>query len=108
MAELLGCLWLNQPPEDFGALTNRLAPGQLKAVLTQTKEVLTTSMSPMDVARRAFDPFDLLNMPALTNISGLSMEQGQQMFASAEGNFRLVFVQSAHGPGAVIARVRAG
>jgi predicted RND superfamily exporter protein len=94
MAELLGCLWLNQPPESFGALTNRLAPDQLKSVLTQTKEVLTTSMSPMDIARRAFDPFDLLNVPALTNLSGFSMEQGQQMFASAEGNFRLVFVQS--------------
>jgi predicted RND superfamily exporter protein/lauroyl/myristoyl acyltransferase len=94
MAELLGCLWLNQPPESFAALTNRLAADQLKSVLTQTKEVLTTSMSPMDIARRAFDPFDLLNLPALTNFSGFSMEQGQQMFASSEGNFRLVFVQS--------------
>jgi predicted RND superfamily exporter protein len=94
MAELLGCLWLNQPPESFGALTNRLAADQLKSVLTQTKELLTTSMSPMDIARRAFDPFDLLNLPALTNFSGFSMEQGQQMFASSEGNFRLVFVQS--------------
>jgi predicted RND superfamily exporter protein/lauroyl/myristoyl acyltransferase len=95
MAELLGCLWLNQLPESFAALTNRLAPDRLKAVLTETKEVLVTSMSPMDVARRAFDPFDLLNLPALTNLSGFSMEQGQQMFASSEGNFRLVFVQSA-------------
>ena len=95
MAELLGCLWLNQPPESFAALTNRLAPDRLQAVLTETKEALATSMSPMDVARRAFDPFDLLNMPALTNLSGFSMEQGQQMFASSEGNFRLVFVQSA-------------
>ena len=94
MAELLGCLWLNQPPESFAALTNRLVPDRLKAVLTETKEALATSMSPMDVARRAFDPFDLLNMPALTNLSGFSMEQGQQMFASSEGNFRLVFVQS--------------
>ena len=94
MAELLGCLWLNQPPESFAALTNRLAPDRLQSVLTQTKEVLATSMSPMDIARRAFDPFDLLNMPALTNFSGFSMEQGQQMFASSEGNFRLVFVQS--------------
>jgi predicted RND superfamily exporter protein len=94
MAELLGCLWLNQPPESFGALTNRLAPDRLQAVLTETKEVLATSMSPMDIARRAFDPFDLLSMPALTNFSGFSMEQGQQMFASSEGNFRLVFVQS--------------
>ena len=94
MAELLGCLWLNQPPESFAALTNRLAPDRLKAVLTETKEALATSMSPMDIARRAFDPFDLLNMPALTNLSGFSMEQGQQMFASSEGNFRLLFVQS--------------
>jgi len=94
MAELLGCLWLNQPPESFAALTNRLAPDRLQAVLTETKEVLATSMSPMDIARRAFDPFDLLNLPALTNFSGFSMEQGQQMFASSEGNFRLVFVQS--------------
>ena len=94
MAELLGCLWLNQPPESFAALTNRLAPDRLKAVLTETKEALATSMSPMDIARRAFDPFDLLNLPALTNLSGFSMEQGQQMFASSEGNFRLLFVQS--------------
>ncbi len=95
MAELLGCLWLNQPPEAFGALTNRLEPGQLKAVLAQTKEELRTSVSPLDMARRAFDPFDLLDMPALTNLSGLSTGPGQQMFASSEGNFRLLFVQSA-------------
>ena len=29
LAELLACLWLNQPPESFGALTNRLAPDRL-------------------------------------------------------------------------------
>ena len=95
MAELLGCLWLNQPPEVFAALTNRLEAGQLKAVLAQTKELLRTSMSPLDIARRALDPFDFLNMPALTNLSSLSTGQGQQLFASPEGNFRLVFVQSA-------------
>jgi uncharacterized protein len=99
MAELLGWLWYNQPPEDFGALTNRLAASQLETVLAQTKELLTTSMSPMDVARRSFDPFNLLDMPALTKLGGLSMQPGQpQMlsgFASAQGNFRMVFVQSA-------------
>ncbi len=99
MAELLGCLWFNQPPADFGALTNKLAPGQLKPLLSQTKELLTTSMSPMDLARRAFDPFDLLDMPALEKFSGFSMGQGQggamSGFASADGTFRLLFVQSA-------------
>lgn len=94
MAEMLGCVWLNQPPEVFATLTNRLASDHLKSTLTQTKEVLATSMSPMDVARRAFDPFDLLDLPGLTNFSGLSSGQGQQMFASAEGTFRMLFVQS--------------
>jgi predicted RND superfamily exporter protein/predicted LPLAT superfamily acyltransferase len=95
MAELLACLWFNQPPAEFGALTNRLAPENLKSALANTKEVLTTSMSPMDMARRAFDPFDLLNMPSLNKLDAFSMGQGQQMFASQAGNFRLVFVQSA-------------
>ena len=94
LAELLGCLWLNQPPESFGALTNRLAADRLKAVLAQTKEALATSLSPLDITRRAFDPFDLLNLPALTNVSGLSLEQGQRMFASSQGSYRLLFVQA--------------
>jgi uncharacterized protein len=99
LAELLGCLWFNQPPEMFSALTNRLGLDQLKAVLDQTKEVLTTSMSPMDMARRAFDPFNLLDLPALTNLSVFSMQQGQSPmmsgFAAAQGTYRLLFVQSA-------------
>ena len=95
MAELLGCLWLNQPTEAFASLTNRLEASQLKAVLAQTKEELRTSVSPLDLARRAFDPFDLLNMPALTNLNSLSTGPGQAMFASSEGNFRLLQVQSA-------------
>jgi predicted RND superfamily exporter protein/lauroyl/myristoyl acyltransferase len=94
LAELLGCLWLSQPPELFGTLTNRLAPDRLKAVLTETKEALTTSLSPMDIARRAFDPFDLLNLPALTNVNRLGVDQGQNMFASSGGTFRVLFVQA--------------
>jgi predicted RND superfamily exporter protein/lauroyl/myristoyl acyltransferase len=95
LGELLGWLWFNQPPGDFSALTNRLAPGHLKPVLDETRELLATSMSPMDLARRSFDPFNLLTMPALTNISGISMDQGNQMFASTNGKYRLLYVQSA-------------
>ena len=95
LGELLGWLWFNQPPESFGSLTNRLAPDQLKSVLEQTKEALATSMSPMDLARREFDPFDLLTMPALTNLASFSTDQSQQMFASSDGKFRLLYVESA-------------
>ena len=93
-AEIVAYLWFNQPPESFGTLTNRLAPDHLKAVLADTREVLATSLSPMDIARRAFDPYDLLSVPALTNFSSLSAEQGQKMFASADGTFRILFVQA--------------
>jgi predicted RND superfamily exporter protein len=95
LGELLGWLWFNQPTGDFSALTNRLAPDQLKSALDETRELLATSMSPMDLARRSFDPFNLLTMPALTNISGMSMDQGNQMFASTDGKYRLLYLQSA-------------
>jgi len=94
LAEILACLWLNQPPADFAALTNRLAPENIGAVLAETREALATSLSPTDLARRAFDPFNLLELPALTNVSGLSMDQGSKMFASADGTFRLLFVEA--------------
>jgi len=95
LGELLGWLWFNQPPADFATLTNHLAPDQLKPQLDETRELLANSMSPMDLARRSFDPFNLLTMPALTNISGMNMDQGNQMFASTDGKFRLLYIQSA-------------
>ncbi len=95
LGELLGWLWFNQPPNDFAALTNHLAPDQLKPQLDETRELLANSMSPMDLARRSFDPFNLLTMPALTNLSGMNMDQGNQMFASNDGKFRLLYLQSA-------------
>ncbi|HEV2435661.1 MAG TPA: MMPL family transporter [Verrucomicrobiae bacterium] len=95
LGELLGWLWFNQSPNDFSALTNRLAPDQLRSALEQTKEALATSMSPMDLARREYDPFNLLTVPALTNLAGFSSGQNQQMFASPDGKFRLLYVESA-------------
>ena len=38
LGELLGWLWFNQPPEDFAALTNRLAPDQLKPRWTRPRK----------------------------------------------------------------------
>ena len=99
LGELLGWLWFNQPPEDFAALTNRLAPDQLKPALDQTKEVLATSMSPMDLARRAFDPFDLLTMPALTNLSRLLHGPGPADVRLGRRKIPLVVRAIRRGPG---------
>jgi len=93
-AEIVAYLWFNQPPEVFNSLTNRLSPENCATVLGESREALATSLSPMDIARRAFDPYDLLNLPTLANFSGMSAERGQQMFGSSDGAFRLVFVQA--------------
>ncbi|HWI59715.1 MAG TPA: MMPL family transporter, partial [Bacillota bacterium] len=93
-AEIVAYLWFNQPPAVFGSLTNQLAPEHRGVLLGEAREALATSLSPMDIARRAFDPYDLLTLPMLTNFSGLSAEQGQQMFGSSDGTFRLLFVQA--------------
>jgi predicted RND superfamily exporter protein len=92
--EIIASLWYNQPPEVFAALTNRLSPEGRAEVLREGREALATSLSPLDIARRAVDPYDLLNLPTLTNFSGLSLDQAQQMFGSADGTFRMVFAQA--------------
>jgi predicted exporter len=95
LGELLAWVWFNQPPGDFASLTNRLKPTDLKAALDETREMLATSMSPMDLARHSFDPFNLLDMPGLTNFSDMAMGQGQQMFASTDGAYRVIYLESA-------------
>jgi predicted exporter len=95
LGELLGWLWFNQPPEAFAALTNRLSATNLEAVLQQTKDALSTSMSPMDLGRLEYDPYNLMSLPALSSMASFSNGQSQQMFASPDGKFRVLYVESA-------------
>jgi predicted exporter len=84
-AEFLAWLWLSQPPAQIAALTNRLA--NPAATLAETRERLATSLSPLDLARLSHDPF------GLTALGMANLSQGQDWFASADGTFRLLFVQ---------------
>ena len=95
LGELLGWLWYNQTPASFSELTNRLAVTNLDAVLGQTKDALSTSMSPMDLGRLEYDPYNLMSLPALSNMANFSSGQNQQMFASADEKFRVLYVESA-------------
>jgi predicted RND superfamily exporter protein len=95
LGELLGWLWFNQPPAAVAELTNRLAPGNLSSVLNQTKDALSTSMSPMDLARLEYDPYNLMSLSAVSGMMNFSSGQSQQMFASADGTFRVLYVESA-------------
>ncbi len=92
-AELIAYAWFNQPPSVFATLTNRLADTNLPVLLRDAQEALTTSLSPVDLARRGYDPFGLTQLPE--TISGASaLGEGQDFFVSADGTFRVVFVEA--------------
>ncbi len=93
-AELIGYLWLNQPPEVFGELTNRLGHAGIEATLAEAREQLATSMSPMDLVRRGYDPYNLMQLPESVSNAGASFGDGQNLFSSPDGTFRIVFAQS--------------
>ena len=95
LGELLGWLWFNQSPAEFAALKERLAPDNLTNVLQQTKDALATSMSPMDLGRLQYDPYNLMSLSAISSVANFSNGQSQQMFASADGKFRVLYVESA-------------
>jgi len=89
-AELIAYLWLNQPPEKFGELTNRLSEANASAVLRQTQQRLATTFSPSELARLPYDPFNLMQLP-----DAPAPASDSEFFASADGTFRVVFVQAA-------------
>ncbi len=93
-AELFAYLWLNQPPEIFAALTNRLAGPSLAATLDAARERLATSLSPEDIGRLGYDPLELTRLPAAVAGAARGFAPRQDFFASADGTFRVIFVKA--------------
>jgi predicted RND superfamily exporter protein len=92
--ELIAALWLNQPPDQVAELTRRLAPDNLRPLLAGARERLATSFSAQDIGRTAYDPYGLMQLPAAASTGSGMFGDGQQLFASDDGRFRLVFVQA--------------
>ncbi|MBM3346010.1 MAG: hypothetical protein FJY55_05865 [Betaproteobacteria bacterium] len=93
-AELVATLWLNQPPEHLQQLAARLAPERLPATLAAVREQLTTSLSPTELGAFGYDPFGFLKLPEGVSGTFATPGQGQELFASTDGRFRLVFVRA--------------
>jgi predicted exporter/lauroyl/myristoyl acyltransferase len=93
-AELIAYLWLNQPPETFASLAAQLSETNLAIVLAATRDQLATTLSPNEIAQLSYDPFGLTRLPE--NIAGSvsGFGQGQELFASADGTFRIIFVKA--------------
>jgi uncharacterized protein len=93
-AELIGYLWLNQPPALFDELTNRLAPDKLPTALANTRDELAGSMSPGDIARLSYDPLRLTQLPESAAAAAPNFTQGGDLFGSRDGKFRIIFVEA--------------
>ncbi|MGB8167517.1 MAG: MMPL family transporter [Chthoniobacteraceae bacterium] len=92
LSELLAFILLNQPPEKIAELTARIASQQASATLQATLEKLNDSVSPQEIALRSYDPYDFAAPLASTGL----MSSGQQSeFSSADGTFRVIYVESA-------------
>jgi predicted exporter/lauroyl/myristoyl acyltransferase len=93
-AELIAFLWLNQPPEQFANLAAQLSETNLANILAATRDQLSTTLSPNEIAQLSYDPFGLTRLPE--NIAGTvsGFGQGQQLFASTDGTFRIIFVKA--------------
>ncbi len=92
--ELIGFLWLNQPPEKFAQLAARLSETNLASVLAATRDQLAVSLSPAEIAQSSYDPFGLTQLPEDVVGAAPSFGRGQELFASADGTFRIIFVKA--------------
>lgn len=93
-AELIAYLWFNQPPAVFRTLTDRLTGRNLTNTLREAREKLATSLSPEEIGMRGYDPLDLMRLPESATSAAPSLGNGEQLFASVDGTFRILFVES--------------
>lgn len=88
--ENIAWMWLQQPPEALQQLAARWSPERLRTDLAETRERLATSLDAGELARASYDPLGLLALPGAMGGEGMN---GDTLFASASGDFRLVMVE---------------
>jgi uncharacterized protein len=92
LSEFLTFLMLNQSRETIGEVRGKLSQQQTEATLDTTMEELDSSVSPEKIALLSYDPFALSS-----SLSGEGVFEGTQQseFSSADGRFRVVYVEAA-------------
>ncbi|MCL4179414.1 MAG: MMPL family transporter [Verrucomicrobia bacterium] len=93
-AELLAFAWLNLPPAALDLLVQRLSSNQLEPRLEQLRQTLATSLSPGALGRAGYDPFGLTELPGSAAGGLPNLSEGNELFASPAGTFRVLFVQN--------------
>ena len=92
-AALLAHAWINQPPESFAALTNRLQPKVLGRELATARQRLATTFSPSEFAMAGYDPVGFTRIPGEADSGGPQFGRGDEMFASADGTLVSIIVR---------------
>jgi predicted RND superfamily exporter protein len=92
LTELFAYMILNQPPEKIRALVDRLRPEQRQTILDATLEKLNTSVAPQELAMLSIDPF---GVSEAMGGAGFLANEAQSEFSSADGTFRVIYVESA-------------
>ena len=93
-AEFVAYSWLNQSPDVFQKLSDSLNSSNLPTLVSDSRETLTTSFSPEVVGHRSYDPLRLTEVPTAGS-GAQTFGDGSGLFASEDGTFRLIFLQSA-------------
>ena len=93
-AELIAYLWLNQPPEQFANLAAQFSETNLANILAATRDQLSTTLSPNEIAQLSYDPFGLTRLPENVASAAPNFSKEQNLFSSADGTFRLIFVRA--------------
>jgi predicted RND superfamily exporter protein len=90
-AELLAWFWLNGPPAAVGPLADRLAADRLPETLEAVLEDLTSGFLGENTLLRSYDPLGFTDLPG-----GLRESVGvdADLFASADGTYRVVFLEA--------------
>ena len=92
--ELIAYLWLNQPPEKLAQLAAQLSGTNLANVLAATRDQLATTLSPDEIGRLGYDPFGFTRLPESVAGAAPGFGQKQELFSSADGTFRIIFVKA--------------
>ena len=93
-AELIAYLWLNHSPEAFADFAAHLSETNLTSILAATREQLAATLSPNEIVQLSYDPFGLTRLPESVAGTISSFGRGQELFASADGTFRIIFVKA--------------
>ena len=63
-------------------------------VLAATRDRLSTTLSPADLAQLSYDPYGLTQLPPDIISAAPSFGQGDNLFSSSDGMFRIIFVKA--------------